>query len=172
MSYGCIFSANINEPTLLLAHKNKLLMMQLDTVGDDVFMENRLPAQITEISAVVGNPINLTLILSDSKLKQIVEFTPSIEQPSNYWVLVEGTVNVTHISIGKLTKNIVKNLILNQILIFDVLKTLLDVVGENMIWIDQGKGTLEVMSLQTRQKTVVLTNMTNVHDIYFSSDLM
>lgn len=45
-----------------------------------------------------------------------------------------------------------------------------DNVGQSLYWIDGGLNTVEMMSLNTRSKTTLLENMTNVCDILVLPD--
>lgn len=100
------FIGNINledeeSPKLLVAYQNTLLVTQMHAVGRDVFEEVRLPPQIKAINALVYNPINKSVIISDDISKKIVEYRM---QSQEYQILVErDLMNVTCLEMGMLT---------------------------------------------------------------------
>lgn len=73
----------------------------MHAVGRDVFEEVWLPLQIKAINALVYNPINKSVIISDDISKKIVEYRM---QSQEYQILVERELmNVTCLEMGMLT---------------------------------------------------------------------
>lgn len=85
-------------PKILIAQQNTLLLTQIGTIGRDVFERIQLPTQFKMIKALVYNPINNSVIMSEDALNIIVEYNMETQE---YTVLVEDDlVNVTLIDIG------------------------------------------------------------------------
>lgn len=45
-----------------------------------------------------------------------------------------------------------------------------DPVGENLFWFDTTKRTIEVLSLTTRARSILVTDIENVDDLLFVAD--
>ncbi len=166
--YLCMYIEDETKPKLLLAQKDVLLAMRVNTIGKDVFEQIPLPSQIKNINALVYNPINGTLIISEGYSRKIMECSTKTMVCT---VLIEnGIVNVTSMDLGKLNLCTLYILLLHSYHVICLLQNYSDVISENLIWLDSGKRTIEVMSLRTHAKTVALRNVENAHDITFAPD--
>lgn len=85
---------------------------------------------------------------------------------------VKDVVNITLLDIGmiKLYSINALNVFITYLSAYKYLFLYLDAVSENMFWYDSGKQTVEVMSLRTGYRIILMANATNVYDILFVSD--
>jgi len=87
-----------DAPKLLLVHHNQLLITRVNTIGKDVFDQIYFPPEIKAINALVYNPINDSIIISDNVSKKIIEFKISSYDPT---VLIDNDLmDVTLIDFG------------------------------------------------------------------------
>jgi len=64
----------VNLPKLVVAFKSTIKTMRFNSIGTEVFESITLP-QLKSITAIVYNPINNTIILSDTGAKKIFEYS-------------------------------------------------------------------------------------------------
>ncbi|CAL8127285.1 unnamed protein product [Orchesella dallaii] len=123
-------------PKLVVAFKSTLKTMRFNSIGTEIFDSITLP-QIKSISAVVYNPVNNTIIISDTGAKKIYEYSFTRKRLT---VLIDQH--------------------LDSVKGMDI-----DPIGENLYWIDAGKQTVEVMSFRTRARTVLMHGAETLLDI-------
>lgn len=75
--------------------------MRVNTIGKDVFEQIPLPSQVKNINALVYNPINGTIIISDGYARKIFEY--SIKTMEFSVLRESGIVNVTSMDLGTCT---------------------------------------------------------------------
>ncbi|ODM90172.1 Low-density lipoprotein receptor-related protein 4 [Orchesella cincta] len=121
---------------LVIAFKSTIKTMRFNSIGTEVFDSIVLP-KIKSVSAVVYNPINNTVILSDTGAKKIYEYSFKTKRLS---VLIDQH--------------------LDSVKGMDI-----DPVGENLYWIDAGKQTVEVMSFRTRARAIIMHGVDSLLDI-------
>lgn len=136
-------------------------MIRFNTIGKDIFEDFVIP-NVKAIGALVYNPINHSIILFDSASRKIIEFSLQLNSSN---VLVDQDLNtVVGLDIGKYTVHVnLLNISLNCA--YEFYDLYLDVVGENLYWLDSGKNTLEVISLRTRARMVILANVEDAYDL-------
>lgn len=91
------FLEDETKPKILSAQRNSLFIMPVvNTIGKNDFRLKALPSNVTDIKALVYNPINSTVILSGGG--KILEYDL---KSGKLTVLVEdGILNVVAIEIG------------------------------------------------------------------------
>ncbi|CAL8080455.1 unnamed protein product [Orchesella dallaii] len=128
---NCVEDVGVTK--LVVALKNTIMTMRFDSIGTQVFDSTTIP-NIGRIGCIIYNPVNNTLILSDTETRKIYEYNIRSKQLT---VLVGNDVdNVTGMDI--------------------------DPDGENLYWINGGKENVEVMSLRTKTRVVLITLSTSL----------
>lgn len=96
--YLYVFLENVELPKLLLAQQNKLLITRVNSIGRDTFDQIHFPPEIKAINALVYNPLNNSVIISDNISKNIVEYKMG---SNDFTVLVDSDlIDATLIDFG------------------------------------------------------------------------
>lgn len=117
---------------LVISFENKLAITTINVDKAKLIFKRIQLPQISEIRGVVYNRLNHTLILTD--FKKLFQYDLTTDQLT---VLIEeGLSTVTAMDV--------------------------DNVGGNLYLMDSEKNTVDVMSLKTRARIVLLSNVTNL----------
>ncbi len=95
--YVVKISEDSSESKILLAINDTLLTTPVNVIGKDMFDHIDLPVEISNISSMVYNPVNKTIILYEGNSKKIVEFDPETKKVST---LVNYFTQVVSIDLG------------------------------------------------------------------------